>query len=173
MNSSALLKTSKTITLAGLALSICMWSGSAQAQTTPAPAAHAPATTSTASNTPVSANQPLIIDIPEINDELVTDSAAVDGLRQKVLLNQPDVTIVLLSFEKDGIKANHTAPGTATITVLKGAIDFDVLGKQHHVAQHQTIVLQPNVTHNLKASEKSLVLVTISKNAAAGPAHAD
>lgn len=172
MNLRTFFKTVNPLTLAGLALAACIWTGPALGQTTTTAQAHA--TTSTAPGTPVSANQPLILDITEINDEMVAESAAVEGLRQKVLLNQPDVTIVLLSFEEGGIKANHTAPGTATITVLKGAVDFEVLGKQHKLSESQAIVLQPNIMHNLKATEKSLVLVTISKNAAAGGAgHAD
>ncbi len=110
-----------------------------------------------------SANQPVILDLSEIDDELTLESAPVNGLRKKMLLNQPQAMIVMLSFEKDGVKAEHTVPGIATITIVEGVIDFTVLGKTHKLNAGQVIVLEPNTSHDLKALEKSLVLVTISK----------
>lgn len=119
---------------------------------------------------PQAAAEPVLLNLDEIVDQLAAESPAVNGLHQKVLHNDPRATIVLLSLEKDGIKADHAVPGTGTITVIKGAIDFDVAGKVHKLKAGNVIVLEPNVMHNLTATEKSLVLVTISKSAP-GSAH--
>lgn len=114
-----------------------------------------------------SAKAPVVFDLEEIQTDMAAGGAAVNGLRQKVLLNEPQCMIVLLSFERDGRKESHSAPGVATITVVEGSIEFRVEGKTHSLKAGQVIVLQPHVEHDLQATEKAMVLVNISKGQAA------
>lgn len=120
-------------------------------------------TTINTSNEPISARQPALFNLEEITANLNAAASPVNGLRKKVLLNEPSTTIVLLSFEQGGKMPEHSAPGMATINVVKGAVDFLILGKTHHVTAGQVIVLLPKVRHDLTALEPSTVLVTISK----------
>lgn len=139
--------------------------------TAPAAAQNAESTPAADAQSTATAKAPVVFDLEEIQTDLAAGQAAVNGLRQKVLLNEPQCMIVLLSFEKGGQKDSHSAPGVATITVIDGSIDFQVLGKSHALKAGQVIVLQPDVVHDLKAKEKSTVLVNISKGKADSESH--
>lgn len=105
---------------------------------------------------------PLVLDLESIVADLQASTEAVNGLRKKVLLKSSNTIIILLSFGKNGKLPEHCAPGTATINIVKGLINFKVLDKTHHLSGGQVIVLEPKVMHELEAAEVSTVLVTIS-----------
>lgn len=120
-------------------------------------------TTPTATAAASSASQPVVLHMDDITRQLTADESATNGLRQKMIHSGEDTSVVLLSFEANGKKDNHQVPGTATIHVVEGSIDFEVLGKTHALETGNIIILQPNTEHNLTAKERSRVLVTINK----------
>ena len=83
------------------------------------------------------------------------------GHRQVVLYKHEKATIALFRFEKGGSMPEHKAPGTVFIQVLEGKMWLDVVGKRHLLEAGGMLVLAPGVLHDVKAEEKTLMLLTV------------
>lgn len=146
-------------TLASIAVFACLAVLPISAQTTTRTAESPPA--AAAQQTAHSA-APVILKLDEIDAQLRAESDGQSGLWQKMILSESDTRLVLLCFDANGSKENHSVPGRATITVIDGAINFNVAGTTFNMKAGDVIVLEPNVEHNLTATEKSRVLVNIN-----------
>ncbi len=132
------------------------------AQTTTGTAVTAANTPAIVSPQPTQSAAPVLLKLDEIDSQLREESDGQNGLWQKMILTEPDTRLVLLCFDANGTKEDHSVPGRATITVIDGAVNFDVGGTAFDMKAGDVIVLEPNVEHNLTASEKSRVLVNIN-----------
>lgn len=85
---------------------------------------------------------------------------------------KPAVTLLLetefskeirIVFDKGQVMENHKAPFAIIVQVIKGSIDFGVNKGVNKLKTGDMISLQPNVIHNLTATEISVVRLSLSK----------
>lgn len=86
---------------------------------------------------------------------------ARSGHRQMALFRRGPVTKVLFSFEEGGRLAEHSAPGLVSIHVLEGRLDVAADGREHEMEGGDVLVLDPNVPHDVRAIERSAMLLTV------------
>jgi len=89
------------------------------------------------------------------------DHPARAGHRQIALLQRPPVTQVLFSFEAGGHLEEHSAHGLVTIHVLEGALHVKAEGTDHGLGAGDVLVLDPDVPHDVRADERSAMLLTV------------
>lgn len=89
------------------------------------------------------------------------DHPARSGHRQVTLLQRGPVTQVLFSFEPDGHLKEHSAPGLVTIHALEGRVRVEADGVDHELAAGNILILDPNVPHDVRAAERSAMLLTV------------
>ncbi len=86
---------------------------------------------------------------------------AQDGHRQKTLFHRSPVTKVLFSFDAGGALSDHSAHGLVTIQVLEGRLMVQADGQDHELNAGQILILNPDVSHNVRASQASAMLLTV------------
>lgn len=89
------------------------------------------------------------------------DHPARNGHRQVTLFHRGPVTQVLFSFEADGRLEEHSAPGLVTIHALEGRLDVAAEGVDHEVPAGTILILDAGVPHDVRASERSAMLLTV------------
>jgi len=89
------------------------------------------------------------------------DHPARDGHRQIALFHRAPVTQILFSFESGGHLERHTAHGLVTIHVLEGRLAVEAEGTEHDLVAGEVLVLDPDVPHDVRASETSAMLLTV------------
>ena len=89
------------------------------------------------------------------------DHPARDGHRQVTLFSRAPVTQVLFSFDAGGHLAEHTAPGLVTIHALEGRLEVAAEGLNHRLEAGSILILDPNVPHDVRASQPSAMLLTV------------
>ena len=89
------------------------------------------------------------------------DHPAREGHRQITLLHRPQVTQVLFSFAAGGHLDRHSARGVVTIHVLEGTLRVAAAGVDHELSANELIVLDPDVPHDVRASEPAAMLLTV------------
>ncbi|PQV63368.1 Cupin domain-containing protein [Abditibacterium utsteinense] len=87
--------------------------------------------------------------------------AARDGHRQMTLFHRAPVTKVLFAFDAGGTLAKHSAHGLVTIHVLEGQLQVQVDGQDHELNAGQILILNPDVPHDVRASQNSAMLLTV------------
>jgi quercetin dioxygenase-like cupin family protein len=83
------------------------------------------------------------------------------GHRQIALLQRSPVTQVLFSFEAGGHLDEHSAHGLVTIHVLEGKLRVAAEGTDHQLTSGDVLVLDADVPHDVRAVEKSAMLLTV------------
>lgn len=89
------------------------------------------------------------------------DHPAREGHRQVTLLQRGPVTQVLFSFESGGRLERHSAPGLVTIHVLAGHLQVEADGREHALPADHVLILDPDVPHDVRATERSAMLLTV------------
>ena len=83
------------------------------------------------------------------------------GHRQVALYKHEKTTIALFRFEKGGGLPEHRAQGTVIIQVIEGNIALEVAGENRSLKCGGLMVLAPGVAHDVRAVEKTLLLLTV------------
>jgi quercetin dioxygenase-like cupin family protein len=86
---------------------------------------------------------------------------ARDGHRQITLSRRGPVSHVLFSFDEGGFLERHAAQGVVTIHVLEGRLKVETEGKQHELADGHILVLDPGVSHDVRAPVAGAMLLTV------------
>ena len=86
---------------------------------------------------------------------------ARDGHRQVTLFHRGPVTQVLFAFEPGGFLEKHAAHGLVTIHVVGGRLDVEVDGLEHELPEGCILILDPDVPHDVRASEPSAMILTV------------
>jgi quercetin dioxygenase-like cupin family protein len=86
---------------------------------------------------------------------------ASDGHRAKTLLHRGPLTQVLLAFAPGGEMRDHKANGLVTILCLEGAITVEAQGQTHTLEPLNTLVLDPNVPHSVRAEHEAAMLLSV------------
>ena len=92
-------------------------------------------------------------------------TAEPGGHRQITLYRRAQVTQVLFAFEPGGELADHAAHGLVSIHVLEGRIAVRADGQEHDLREGSLLVLDPDVRHDVRAREKSAMLLTVLMDA--------
>lgn len=89
------------------------------------------------------------------------DHPARSGHRQVTLLQRGAVTQVLFSFDPGGHLQEHSASGLVTIHALEGVVRVEAEGVDHELTAGSVLILDPDVPHDVRASERSAMLLTV------------
>jgi quercetin dioxygenase-like cupin family protein len=96
-----------------------------------------------------------------LGDLRAEDHPARSGHRQVTIFHRGPVTQVLFSFNAGGRLAEHSAPGLVTIHALEGRLEVHAGGVDHELTAGSILILDPNVPHDVRASERSAMLLTV------------
>ena len=86
--------------------------------------------------------------------------------------NKPAITVLMetdftkeirIAFQEGQLMKEHTAPFPIVVEIVDGSIDFGVDGSVQKLKKGDLISLAGKVPHDLKASEQSIVRLTLSK----------
>jgi Uncharacterized conserved protein, contains double-stranded beta-helix domain len=70
-----------------------------------------------------------------------------NGVSRKVLAHLPEIMIVEVIFEKDGVGSVHTHPHVQSTYVKSGKFRFNIDGEDFEVTEGDTIAFPSNVPH--------------------------
>lgn len=85
-----------------------------------------------------------------------------DGHRQITIFRKGSLRLVLFAFEAGGRLDAHRAPGFVVIHVLRGTVRVRTASEAYQLAAGRTLVLDPDVMHDVEAAEEADVLLTVS-----------
>jgi quercetin dioxygenase-like cupin family protein len=102
------------------------------------------------------------IDLNAIAEALLAEPLpAQRNHRQETLYRHPPVTVALFLFEAGAQLPPHLAEGVVSVHVLEGRIRMAVEGKEHEIPAGQILVMAPGVKHDVRAVEKTRMLLTV------------
>ena len=101
-------------------------------------------------------------DLVELLTRLRTeDHPSRDGHRQISFFHRAPITHLLFSFEPGGKLARHSARGEVTIQVIEGRLLVEAEERDHDLASGHVLILSPGVLHDVRAQERSAMLLTV------------
>lgn len=80
------------------------------------------------------------------------------GLKRKILARGGNLMMVEVCFEKGGIGAVHAHPHEQISYIARGSFEFEINGKKDVVAAGDTVYVESNTPHGVKALEDSLII---------------
>lgn len=109
-----------------------------------------------------------LFDLDDVAERLKSeDHPSRDGHRQMTLLQMDHITHVAFTFDAGGHLAEHSAPGLVTIHVHAGRLEVAASGETHDMGAGRVLVLAPGIAHDVRASEESVMLLTVHFDRAA------
>jgi quercetin dioxygenase-like cupin family protein len=99
--------------------------------------------------------------------ELRREAFRSRGRNAKTLAKHGDVRVVLTVMKAEEELQQHHAHGTVLIQLLQGRVTTSVLDQILELSPGHLVVLDPNLPHNVRATEDSVVLLTIGWRAEA------
>lgn len=80
------------------------------------------------------------------------------GLKRKILARGGKLMMVEVYFEKGGIGAVHAHPHEQISYIARGSFEFEINGQKDVVAAGDTVYVDSNAPHGVKALENSLII---------------
>ena len=84
------------------------------------------------------------------------------GIFSKTLVKEQDMRVVLSIMEPGAQMKSHHADGSVSVQVLRGTVHLEAQAEDHELHSGQMLTLLPSILHDLRASEPSAVLITLS-----------
>ena len=84
------------------------------------------------------------------------------GIFSKTLVKEQDMRVVLSIMEPGAQMKSHHADGSVSVQVLRGTVHLRAQAEDHELHSGQMLTLPPSIRHDLRASEPSAVLITLS-----------
>ncbi len=89
--------------------------------------------------------------------------AAVAGHRQMAVVRHGPVTVILFTFEANGLLKEHRAEGALTIQVLGGRLEVVVDEEGREMGPGELLALAPGIPHSVRAIVPSEMLLTVHR----------
>lgn len=86
-----------------------------------------------------------------------------DKVTIQVLMETDSSKEIRILFRKGQIMKEHQTGFPITVEIHRGAILFGAQGQEIKMSSGDLIYLEPNIPHDLKAEEDSIVRLTLSK----------
>ncbi len=86
-----------------------------------------------------------------------------NGIISKKLIQKPEGSITLFSFDKGQELSEHTAPFDALVQIMEGQAEIIIDKKEHKLSAGESIIMPANIPHAVKADEKFKMLLTMIK----------
>lgn len=86
-----------------------------------------------------------------------------DKVVTKVILETSFSKEIRILLKNGQMMKEHKAPFPIIVHVLEGAIDFGVNGNVSLLEKGDILTLDPNISHDLKAKEDSIIRLSLSK----------
>lgn len=71
---------------------------------------------------------------------------------------------IRIAMPKDSFMKEHKAPYAIRVQVLKGELDFGVEGEIIRLRELESLSLEANIAHDLKAIKDSIIRLSLHKN---------
>lgn len=111
---------------------------------------------------PAATGGPLLkFDVATEIERLRREAAWARGRNAKTLAKHGDMRIVLAIIAAGKELNEHHAHGTVSVQVVQGCVRTRILDELFELSAGHLLVLDPEVAHNLEATEDSAVLLTI------------
>ena len=85
------------------------------------------------------------------------------GIVTKTLIDTDHVKLLLFAMDAGQSLSEHTAPFTATVQMIDGAMTFRVNGADHEMTPGDWLVMPRNAAHAVKATGRARFLLTLRK----------
>lgn len=103
-----------------------------------------------------------VFDLDEVAKSLRSEDHPIrHGHKQMTVFRGEHITHVVFAFDRDGYLAEHSAPGLVTIHVHAGRLRIAADGSDHDLGPGQLLVLAPSVPHDVRATEESVMMLTV------------
>lgn len=104
------------------------------------------------------------IDLEDAADRLM---AKLPGHRRQSqnLAREAGVSVVMMAMEAGDAVSDHAAKGAVSVHLLRGHAVLAADSQSYELRPGQLVLLQPEVRHNLRAEERSVVVLTVSGGA--------
>ena len=86
----------------------------------------------------------------------------------KVLFETSFTKEIRIAMKPGQTMKEHQTPHPIVVEMVEGTIDFGVNGEVFHLKRGDLIALEGKVPHDLKATEKSIVRLTLTKSDESG-----
>ena len=102
-----------------------------------------------------------LVDLSAASEEVLAAALdATSGRAARTLVSRGGLSQTLLALRTGAALAEHTAPGPATLVVLRGEVALGTDGDRSDVHEGRWIPV-PTARHDLQAIQDSVVLLTV------------
>ncbi|EDO9794125.1 cupin domain-containing protein [Campylobacter fetus] len=97
-------------------------------------------------------------------EKIVFNTTSFDGVKAIKLVETNFSKEIRISMQSGSIMAEHKAPSTIIVQVLKGSIMFYVNEKESRLDEFDLITLDANIPHSLEALSDSIIRLSLAKS---------
>lgn len=86
-----------------------------------------------------------------------------NGQNAKTLVNDSDLSVVLIAMKRAARMHQHHAPARITIQAIRGVITVQIPDEEIALSDGSLLSLEANILHDIEALEESVFLLTIGR----------
>jgi len=99
--------------------------------------------------------------LPDEISKLIGDHRSASHKHSLVLAKNEHVRVVLAVISRGEVLQEHETQGQITVSVVRGAIQFNALGQRVSLTEGGLLTLQPGIRHSVEAIEDSSLVITV------------
>jgi quercetin dioxygenase-like cupin family protein len=105
----------------------------------------------------------VLMDLDSFRKQIKLEKAFLDGERNAITLFKSDqLRLILIALHEGAEMKTHTAPGTISVQVLEGFIEFTTPQRTVELAAGQMLALHKEIPHSVLAKEETTFLLTLT-----------